>query len=96
MLLVASVVLALAPAGATQDPPSTGMTTQDIVPQPNAGREPTEAGDRGGALQLLIPGVLIVAVGGAVVHLRRQSRQARYSAGSSASQAAVPSTKPDR
>jgi hypothetical protein len=96
VLLVATVVLAPATSAVAPEPPSTGMTTQDIVPKPNSGREPTEAGDRGGALQLLIPGVLVLAVGGAVVHLRRQSRRARYSAGSSASQAAEPSRKPDR
>ncbi len=94
LLLVLSV--AGAPAAASQVPPSTAMTTQDIVPQPNSGRAPTEAGDRGGALQLLIPGVLVLAVAGAVLHLRRQSRLARYSSGSSSSQAATPSTNPDR
>lgn len=62
---------------AAQDPPSTGMTTQDIIPKPNEGRAPVEAGDRGGALQLLIPVVIVLAVGGAALHLRRESRRAR-------------------
>lgn len=94
LLLVASA--AITPAAVAQEPPSTQMTTQDIVPEPNSGRAPTEAGDRGGALQLLIPGVLVIAVGGAVLHLRRQSRRARHSEGSSASQAATPSMNPER
>jgi uncharacterized protein HemX len=72
------------------------MTTQDIVPQPNSGQAPEEAGDRGGALQLLILAVLVVAVGGAVLHLRRQSRRVRQPDASNASQAAVPSMKPER
>jgi hypothetical protein len=93
LLLVAS--LSIAPVAA-QAPPSTGMRTQDIVPQPNSGRAPEEAGDRGGALQLLIPGLFVLAVSGAVLHLRRQSRKARYSDGSKASQAALPSMNPER
>jgi len=60
-----------------QEPPSTGMTTQDIVPKPNSGRAPTEAGDRGGALQLLLPTLLVLALGGGALHLTRQSRRAR-------------------
>jgi len=60
-----------------QDSPSTGMTTQDIVPRPNSGRAPTEAGDRGGALQLLILALVVVAVSGAIWHLVRQSQRAR-------------------
>lgn len=88
--------LATAPVASAQVPPSTGMTTQDIVPRPNSGRAPTEAGDRGGALQLLIPGVMVLAVGGAALHLRRQSRRARQPEASRASQAAVPSMNPER
>ena len=84
-LLVVAVTVGLSLVGPAtaraQEPPSTGMTTQDIIPKPNSGRAPTEAGDRGGALQLLLPAVLVVAVGGAVLHLRRQSRQARSALG---------------
>lgn len=84
-LLVGVLVVALAvgsgatPAAGAQEPPSTGMTTQDIVPKPNSGRAPDEAGDRGGALQLLLPVVIAAALGGAVLHLRGQSRRARSS-----------------
>ena len=62
---------------AAQDTPSTGMPTQDIVPRPNSGHAPAEAGDRGGALQLLILALVVVAIAGAIWHLVRQSRRAR-------------------
>ena len=68
----------LSPAGAdAQDTPTPAVTAPDIIPQPNSGQAPAEAGDRGGALQMLILGVLVVAVGGAATHLVRQSRRAR-------------------
>jgi hypothetical protein len=68
----------LVPATAVaQDTPSTGVPTPHIIPRPNSGHEPTEAGDRGGVLQLLILGLVVVAIGGAVVHLTRESRRAR-------------------
>lgn len=83
-LLASAVVVVLAVGSGVptatvgaQEPPSTGMTTQDIVPKPNSGSAPDEAGDRGGALQLLLPVVIAGALGGAVLHLRRQSRRAR-------------------
>lgn len=82
--LVAAVVLGLSvlvgqiPATA-QEPAtsSTGVPAPNIVPEPNSGAEPTEAGDRGGALQLLILGLVVLAVAGAVTHLVRQSRRSR-------------------
>ncbi|MGE3621790.1 MAG: hypothetical protein AB7L84_15145 [Acidimicrobiia bacterium] len=49
----------------------------DIIPRPNSGSEPTEAGDRGGALQLGLLGLLVAAVGGGGYALARQSRRAR-------------------
>jgi uncharacterized protein HemX len=85
-LLALALVIALlvtAPAASAQEPPSTGMTTQDIIPKPNSGHAPTEAGDRGGALQLLLPALLAAAIGGGALHLRRQSRRARADAESS-------------
>lgn len=60
-----------------QDTPTPVVTAPDIIPQPNSGQAPAEAGDRGGALQLLILGAVVVAVGGAATHLVRQSRRAR-------------------
>lgn len=49
----------------------------DIIPRPNSGTAPAEAGDRGGALQLgLLAGVMLVLAGG-VANVVRQSRRAR-------------------
>jgi len=67
---------------AAQDPGSTtsitsGAPTQDIVPEPNSGEAPSEAGDRGGALQLGLLAVVLLVITGAVALLVRQSRQAR-------------------
>ena len=83
--LVGAVVLAVlllvgqVPA-ATQEPATstTGVPAPNIVPQPDSGAEPTEAGDRGGALQLLILGLVVLAVAAAVTHLVRQSRRSRH------------------
>ncbi|MDP1820066.1 MAG: hypothetical protein Q8K58_09285 [Acidimicrobiales bacterium] len=74
---VASAAL-VAPAGAQElpVPPSVQVPARDIVPEPNSGREPEEAGDRGGALQLLVLGVVVVGVGGAAWHLARTARRA--------------------
>jgi hypothetical protein len=79
LVVVTALSLTVVPlqvAGA-QEPPGSGAPAPDIVPQPNSGHEPTEAGDRGGALQLLILGLVVVGVGGVVVHLTRQARRAR-------------------
>lgn len=60
-----------------QAPPPTGEPTPHIIPSPNSGRPPMDSGDRGGSLQLLVLGLLVVAVGGGVLSLVRQSRRAR-------------------
>ena len=74
-------VVAFAVPGRAQEPTSTTTTvaapTQDIVPRPNSGAAPQEAGDRGGALQLGVLALVVVAIGGATVVLIRQSRRAR-------------------
>jgi hypothetical protein len=49
----------------------------DIIPEPNSGREPTEAGDRGGALQVLVLGVIVAGVGGITALAVRESRRKR-------------------
>ena len=84
--LVAVALLAVAthaaPAAA-QEPGSTTTTTlsevpiQHIIPEPNTGEEPHEAGDRGGALQLGLLALLVVTFGGAIAVVVRQSRRAR-------------------
>jgi hypothetical protein len=83
----ALLAIALLPSGAAaQEPPSTATTevqvpTQDIVPAPNSGEAPHEAGDRGGALQLAVLGLVAVGVGVGVLLVVRQSRRARGAAG---------------
>lgn len=79
LLLLLTVVLTVAAprVALAQEDPRPDAPTQDIVPRPNSGEAPEEPGDRGGALQLLVAGLLVVAVGGAAAHLVRQSRRAR-------------------
>jgi hypothetical protein len=83
LALVVAAALAVGLPGAAgvaaaQEPPSTtGAPAPNIIPEPNEGSEPTEAGDRGGALQLLVLGLVVVGVGGAALHLTRVSRRAR-------------------
>lgn len=75
-LLWAVCLLAPSLAGAQETPP-TVIDGQHIIPRPNSGHAPAEAGDRGGALQLTILGVLVVGISGAAVHLVRDSRRGR-------------------
>jgi hypothetical protein len=85
LLAVALLAVALSATPAAAQDPGTGTTTTtlaglpapDIIPQPNTDSAPTEAGDRGGALQLALLGLVVVAIGGAVIVLVRQSRRAR-------------------
>jgi hypothetical protein len=76
-------VALLGPFGGEPAPAQTAPTdgqqvpTQEIVPRPDSGAAPEEAGDRGGALQLLLPLLIVVAIGGGVWHVSRQARQAR-------------------
>jgi len=83
--LLVSVVLAVAmhaaPASA-QEPSSTSTTLtevpdQDIIPAPNTGEEPHESGERGGALQLAILALIVVAIVVAIALIVHQSRRAR-------------------
>ena len=85
LLAVALLLLALSATPAAAQDPGTGTTTTtlaglpapDIVPPPNTDSAPTEAGDRGGALQIGLFGLLVVAIGGSVIAIVRQSRRAR-------------------
>lgn len=78
------------------------VPTQDIIPEPNSGEAPEEAGDRGGGLQLAVFGLVVAALAGGAGAVVVQSRRARRELGQPsasarmASQAATPSTKPDR
>jgi hypothetical protein len=40
-----------------------GDPDDGIIPRPNSGHDPAEAGDRGGALQLAVLGLLVAGVG---------------------------------
>jgi len=94
-LLLAAAVVALActlaPGAVTtagaQDDGSTTTSTREapaspgIIPEPNSGSEPEDAGDRGGSLQSL---VFVVVVAGVVVMgalIVRESRKARAERG---------------
>lgn len=76
-LLVAASVAALItlgaplPAGAQDDEPAptAEIPIGDIVPKPNSGDEPTDAGDRGGSLQLVLFGGIVVVLGVGIVRL---------------------------
>jgi hypothetical protein len=85
--MLAAVVLSLGllvvPAATVhaQDEPTTTSVAElppaDIIPRPNSGHAPTEAGDRGGALQLGLLALGVIVLAGGVLHLWRQSRRAR-------------------
>ena len=65
-----------------QDPTTTTteteeVPTRDIVPAPDSGEEPTEAGDRGGALQLGLLAAVVAGIGLVVYLARRQSLRDR-------------------
>ncbi len=83
-LLVALVLLVAAPAAPAQaqddELPPSQVPTQDIIPEPDSGVAPDEAGDRGGALQLLLLGLVVAALAGGGFHLYRQSRRRRVEA----------------
>ena len=93
VLLVTGLVLAFAPvradagpAAPAQDDPTTTSPTfgenpeapeQHIIPRPNSGTEPHDAGDRGGALQLAVLGAIVVGVSLVVTLAVRESRRNR-------------------
>ncbi len=83
--LLVSLCLA-APAAAQDQPSSSQVPTQEIVPKPNSGAAPDDAGDRGGALQLALLALVVAGVGLAVGHLVRQSRRARAEDGGASTQ----------
>jgi len=53
------------------------VPADDIIPLPNSGREPSDAGDRGGALQILLLVAIVAGVGGATAMVVRESRRNR-------------------
>lgn len=80
LLAVAVAVAAVpgaGPAGAQETTTTSVVEGADIIPEPNSGTEPDDAGDRGGILQSVLFGAIIVVVIGAGFVLVRQSRAAR-------------------
>ena len=76
LALVVVATLGLAAPAVAQDGRG-DVPTQDIIPEPGSGETPDEAGDRGGALQLLLLGIVVVAVAGGGWHIARQARRGR-------------------
>lgn len=85
VLLAAVLVLLASHPAMAQDGfgPSGGgsggeeLPTPHIIPRPNSGHKPIDSGDRGGSLQLLVLGIVVVALGGGVARVVRDSRRAR-------------------
>ena len=77
LLLCGGLALGLPSARAQDDDRGVQVPTQDIIPEPNRGHAPEDAGDRGGALQLVLLGALVVAVGGGAWHIARQASRGR-------------------
>ena len=57
--------------------PPPGAAEQDIIPRPNSGHEPTEAGDRGGALQILVFVAIVAGLGAIGALAVRDVRRSR-------------------
>jgi hypothetical protein len=84
---VATVSADSSPPAAAQQPeddpdgdPSTDdapLPGQDMIPEPNSGRPPRDAGDRGGALQGVVLLLIVVGVAGIAGLAVRESRRAR-------------------
>jgi hypothetical protein len=71
----------------TDDAP---LAEHDMIPRPNSGRAPTDAGDRGGALQGLVLLFIVVGVGGIAALVVRESRRARAARSNDSAQASSP------
>lgn len=74
--LLAGVLLA-GPAAAQDSDDGPQVPTGEIVPKPNSGEAPDDAGDRGGALQLALLGGIVVAVVTVGVAINRRTRDHR-------------------
>lgn len=79
---LALAILAPAVTALAQEPPPSTTSpeqvpTEDIIPRPDSGEEPSEAGDRGGGLQLAVLAVMVAGVGVIALLAVRQSRNVR-------------------
>lgn len=77
VLLVALLGLVPAAHGADEVTTTTAVPSGDIIPEPNSGEDPDDAGDRGGVLQTAVFVGIMVAVAGAGGWLVVQSRRTR-------------------
>jgi len=73
----ASFPVAAASSAQPEPPPSTIAPDEEqgIIPEPNSGHEPREAGDRGGSLQLAVLAVIVTGVGVIAGFVVRESRR---------------------
>lgn len=85
---VATFVVLAPPAVAAPDAPAGDTSTSttappapDIIPQPNSGTPPEDAGDRGGALQIVLFVAVIGGIGVIAFLVWRESRKARAERG---------------
>ena len=89
VVIAALLLLGPNPASAQEGTPNPAKTTTsstvaelppaEMIPRPNSGQAPDDAGDRGGALQLLVFGLVVVAIGAGVTKVVLDSRRARRS-----------------
>ena len=93
LAVVLAVLLLAAPAGAQDDgddPTAETSTTVpvidegdlDFLPEPNSGRPPEDAGDRGGAGQLVLFGVVLLGIAVIIGLAVRDARRSRARASS--------------
>ena len=64
-------------SGEESENPEPGAVDQDIIPKPNSGRDPTDAGDRGGALQVVVFVAIVAGVGSVAALAVRDVRRSR-------------------
>lgn len=84
VLVLALVLAAGTPVAAQRGGDGSAPTTEDtavpvprMIPLPNTGTKPTDAGDRGGALQILVFVALVAGVGGITALAVRDARRSR-------------------
>lgn len=85
-VLLIALVLSMGVAAMAQEADESPVG--EIIPKPNSGKAPEDAGDRGGSLQVGLLGLIGVVVVGMVVHITRQSADARQERTERARQAA--------
>lgn len=82
MIVATALVASVIDDGKPADPPVTAegeelYSSPAIIPKPNSGEAPDEAGDRGGWAQLALLGMIVLALGGIGFAVARGSRRSR-------------------